>query len=91
MDSGSKTHEDAEPESIASGGDDPVNNGAEDEFLEDAMGNTFDSTVGLSTMAGSMGSTMQRSTTRSISSGATFSEKKFVNSEKYWKKFEESF
>ena len=38
------------------------------------MGNTLDSTIGLSAVAGSTGSAMQRSTTRSISSGATFSE-----------------
>ena len=80
----------AEPLSIISQGSGPVKNEGEDELLEDAMGNTVGSTIGLSAMAGSTGSAMQRSTTRSISSGATFSEQHFVNSERYWKKFEDS-
>ena len=86
MDPESKVHEAAEPLSIISQGNGPVNNEGEDEFLEDAMGNTLNDTLGSTAMAGSMGSAMQRSTTRSISSGATFSEQQFVNSEKYWKR-----
>ena len=89
MDPESKVHEAAEPLSIISQGNGPVNNEGEDEFLEDAMGNTVGSTIGLSAVAGSTGSAMQRSTTRSISSGAAFSEQHFVNSERYWRKFED--